>query len=217
VLVSALSAMFVDATDPNLPTHPVHVLDTDYRIVDATDPDLPIRTVRELDTDYHIGQVQGFFRLNRQSQGEICEKASTALETPFIKLDKQTGAALEKCGNASCNVNYASYSAFTKYKNACIAAKGALATYKATINCGTIVFVFTNFPVCMTSAKVNAICRPKALEEDVTYFFDLDECTETAINTGYTDFYASTPVQKPVTKPVKQPAKRAVRRALAAD
>jgi hypothetical protein len=50
------------------------------------------------------------------------------------------------------------------------------------------------------SAKVNAICRPKALEEGVTFFFDLDECTETAINTGYTDFYASMPVQKPVTK-----------------
>jgi hypothetical protein len=190
VLVSALSALFVDATDQ----------------------DIPIGLVRELDTDYHISQVQGLFRLNRQLQAEVCVKTSTALGTPFVKLEKQVGAAHDKCGKASCNVNYASYSSFNKYKNACIAAKGALATYKATVNCGTIVWVFTNFPVCMTSAKVNARCRPKALEDVVQSFFDLEECTETATNTGYTDYYASMPVQKPVTKPVKQPVKRAVRR-----
>jgi hypothetical protein len=190
VLVSALSALFVDATDQ----------------------DLPIRPLRELDTDYRIDQAQGLFRLNRQLQAEVCVKTSTALDTSFVKLDKQTGAALEKCGSTSCNINYASYSAFTKYKNACIAAKGALATYKATSDCATIDSVFANFPVCMTSAKVNARCRPKALEDVVKSFFDLEECTETAINTGYTDYYVSMPVQKPVTKPVKQPVKRAVRR-----
>jgi hypothetical protein len=183
-------------------------------LANAKDPDLPIRPVRELDSDQRLGRVRELLLLNWQLQSN-CEKTSPTLDAALDKLGEQAAAAIEMCDTAdtTCSVNFASYSAYTSFKNACIAAKGAFATYKITIDCSINVFVLSNVPVCLVSTKADSICRPKLFEDDLEDAFDfgIDECTETATNTGYTDYYASKPVKKPAKKPAKKPVMLAVR------
>jgi hypothetical protein len=169
----------------------VFVLMMSAMLVVAADPVLPIHSVRELDSDHHVGLVWERLRSNRQLQSD-CDMNSATMGPALGELDKQTGAAIENCG-ATCNINYASYSAYTSYKNGCIAAKGAFATYKITIDCGIAKTVLSNFPVCLVSMKVFSGCTPKGFECDLEDFFDfgIGECTETATNTGYTDYSGS--------------------------
>jgi hypothetical protein len=179
-------------------------------LVVATDPDLPIRLVRELDSDHRVGQVREWLRSNRQLQSS-CEKTSPALDAAEDKLTNQTSTTIENCDSTTCNVNFASYSAYTTYKNGCIASKGAFTTYKISINCGIVVIVLSNIPFCLVSMKVNSSCGPKSIVDDLELFFDIDGCSETVTNTGYTDYYSPKPVKKPVKKRVKKPVKKPVK------
>jgi hypothetical protein len=188
VLVSTLSAMFAVATDP----------------------DLSIRMVRESGS---IGQVRELLRSNRQLQTIKCEKTSVTMDAALGKLsDRLIAAALQNCASGNCGINYASYSPYTTYKNGCIAAKGAFATYKISVNCGVDIFVFTNAPVCLVSTKVKSSCGAKSAEDDLEDLFDFVflECTATATNTGYTDYYSPKPVKKPIKKRVKLAVRRRV-------
>jgi hypothetical protein len=56
----------------------------------------------------------------------------------------------------------------------------------------------------LVSKKVNKNCGPKMLQDDVEFAFDIEGCSENAVNTGYTDYNGPKPVKKPVKKPIKK-------------
>jgi hypothetical protein len=179
----------------------------------ATDSDLPVGHDRELEVNRRNSQDQELLRSNRQLQSS-CGKTSKALDSALVTLVVQAGAFVDdNCvKTSSCPLDYGKLPAYNSYKSACSTAKGALATYKFTISCSKITFVYSNVPICLVSKNVNQNCAPKLLENAVKGRMDLPGCSETATNTGYTDYSGTNP--KPVKKPVKRPVRR---RALAMD
>jgi hypothetical protein len=162
------------------------------------------------------GQIRELLHSARQLQDVACLiKTSTALTAAEIKLSDQYFAAIDKCRLESpnqCSVNWAALSGYNNYKNTCSTAKGAFSTYKVTISCsdGSAV-VLSNYPFCLVSATVNKKCGPKQVVADIEGN-TFGQCTNTATNTGYTDYSVSKPVKKPVKKPVMKPAKKPVMR-----
>jgi hypothetical protein len=166
--------------------------------------------VRDLELDHRVQQVRESLHASRHLQAANCFKSSTALDAADAKLSDQFLATLAKCTGSSCSVNWAALSAYSSYRNACSALKGALATYKLAVSCSDgSSAILTNIPACLVSSRINKSCGPKLAEDPIEAIFDLGGCTETATNTGYTDYSAPKPVKRPVKKPIK------IRRALA--
>jgi hypothetical protein len=172
--------------------------------VAATEPGLPISQVRELDSDHRIGQVRELLHSSRHLQGEDCVKTSKALDSAGDKLSDQIFDAVDGCTTFPCNVDFKSFSAYSSYSSACSSAKGALAAYKVTLSCSGLSIIFGSYPVCLVSKKTNKNCGPKLFEDFFESVIDVDDCTETVTNTGYTDFSGSKPVKKPAKRPVRR-------------
>jgi hypothetical protein len=165
---------------------------------------LPSSQARELDSDDRIRRVRELLRSSRQLQGEDCLKTSKALESANNKLADQYSAAFDRCTTIPCTVDIKSLAAYSSYRSACSAAKGALATYKMTHSCPGLSAVLVSVPICLVSKKTNKNCGPK-LFGDFLELASAGGCT-TIINTGYTDFFGSKPVKKPVKRPVRRRA-----------
>jgi hypothetical protein len=157
----------------------------------ATDPDLSARSAEGIE------QVVGLLQSERQLQSS-CFKSSSTMYTAYSTLGNAVSSAIQRCaGLTSCYINWASYSGYRTFKDACISAKGAFATYKVTMNCGSTTFVFSNVPNCFVSKKINSSCNPEYLDDDVADSFDNDGCYTSAYNQAYTDYSGNKPVKKP--------------------
>jgi hypothetical protein len=174
--------------------------------VAATEPGLPISRVRELDSGHRVGQFQELLQSSRQLQGEDCVKTSKALDSAGDKLSDQIFDAVDGCTTFPCTIDFKSFSSYSSYSSACSSAKGALATYKVTLSCSGLSIAFGSYPVCLVSKKTNKNCGPKLFEDFFELAIDVDDCTETVTNTGYTDFSGSKPVKKPAKMPVRRRA-----------
>jgi hypothetical protein len=174
--------------------------------VAATKAGLPRSQVRGLDSDHGIGQARELLRSSRQLQGEDCVKTSKALDSAGDKLSEEGFAAFDGCATFPCTIEFKSFSAYSSYRSACSSAKGALATYKVALSCLGQSYTLGNFPVCLVSKKTDKNCGPKLFEDFFESAIDVDVCTETVTNTGYTDFSGSKPVKKPVKQPVRRRA-----------
>jgi hypothetical protein len=166
--------------------------------VAATELELRISQARELDSDHRIDQIRELLRL----QGEDCLKTTKALDSAQTKLFDQ---AATRCTTFPCTTDYKSFSAFSSYSSACSAAKGALATYKITL-CSNASIISSNVPFCLVSWKTNTNCGPKLYEDFLELAIDADGCSDTVTNTGYTDFSETKPVKKPAKRPVRRRA-----------
>jgi hypothetical protein len=87
--------------------------------VAATEPALRTSQARELDSDHRINQVRELLRSSPQLQGEDCIKTSKALDSEEIKLLDQTASALDRCTTFPCTIDYKSLSAYNSYRSAC--------------------------------------------------------------------------------------------------
>jgi hypothetical protein len=162
----------------------------------ATEPDHGIDHVRGLEA------VQESLRSSRNLQSATCIKTSTTLDAADAKLTDQAFTAIGKCTTSPCTITYSKLSNYNAYKNACIAAKGALASYKVTIACSDATVILSGLPLCLVSTRINKGCGPKLYVDEIEFVLDIEDCSETATYVGYADYSTSKPVKKPVKKPV---------------
>jgi hypothetical protein len=92
----------------------------------AADPDYYMDQARELDSGHRHGQVRELLHSAARLPGEGCVKTSPTLDSANDKLTDQASAV--ECTAFPCTTNYNSLPAYSSYRSACSAAKGALAT-----------------------------------------------------------------------------------------
>jgi hypothetical protein len=122
-----------------------------------------------------------------------CMITTSAVQAARDSLNPEIVTVANDCSTSLCEVDVETVQAFDDLMDACELARGAFHLQSVNVTCSTVTYKLIYVPECFVSESENSGCTTDLLEDYFEYYWDNENCAESAIHTSTTDFSSSGP------------------------